>query len=165
MKEEKILDQILVFMKNEVSKEGAQLHGISFNFKPSEVIRYIGGASKTTTDGEDLISLKKILKTKHHKLIASALNLAISEEFVKGGTNQKYGHMLLTEKGFARAKSFEANENNAWRRRCDYFLDKILVPLVVSIVTVIITSHLSQKNTEAEIKILKREIEWIKEQK
>ncbi len=164
MKKEEILDQILVFMKNEISEKGDKPHNIYFNFKPSEVIRYSGGKSKVIPDGENLLNLKKIVKTEHHELIILALNLAISEGFIKD-IHQKYECMTLTGSGFARAKSFEANENGVWKRRCGYFLDKIFVPLIVSVVTALITSHLSQKNTEAEIKILKKEIEWIKEQK
>lgn len=161
-KEERVLEQILVFMKNEVSEKGEQLNSIYFNFKPSEVVRYFSNAgdeSEIIADGEDLISLKKIVKIKNYKLIIPALNLAISEGFIKGGTNHKYGRMFLSEKGFARAKSFEVNENHVWKRRCDYFLDKVFVPLIVVIITSLITSYINQKSIGAEIKILKKEIE------
>ena len=142
IKEEKILDQLLIFMKNEISKSGQILSHISFNFKPSKTIKYFGDhPDKITPDGEDLIEFKKVLK-KDHALIVDALNMAITEELIKDRINDKYAAMILTEKGFARAKSFEANKRMIGRRRWDYFLDKICVPLVVAIAITLITNYI-----------------------
>lgn len=164
-KEEIILDQLLLFMKTEVSKKGILLNQITFNFKPSETIQYFNAPNEIISDGEDLIAFKKTIKSKHHNLIVDALNIAVAEEFVKNRTNNKYHMMFLTEKGFARAKSFEVDKKIVWKKRWHYFMDKICVPLFVAIVITIVTNHLNQKNIDKEIESLKKEIIWIKEQK
>lgn len=163
--EEKVLDQLLIFMKDEISKQGVPVDHLMFNFKPSSTPHYFNAPAETFPDGDELIEFKKILNPKDHKLILSALNRAITEGFIKDGTNNKHATMSLTERGLARAKSFEANEKMKWKIRTDYFFDKIFVPLAVATAVTLIANYLSQKDTNAEIKSLKKEIEWIKEQK
>jgi|GEM_PF-7103580 len=113
MKKEETLNQILVFMKHDDHLRNK----VFFDFKPSEEVRYFDNTFETTADGQDLINLKKILKSKHHKLIFSALDLAVHEKFVKNTDYyNKYKKMALTETGYARAKSFEIDKNNAWKK-------------------------------------------------
>lgn len=162
--EEKVLDKLLIFMKDEISKQGKQLDHLMFNFKPSSTLHYFHTPTTTFPDGDDLIEFKKILHPKKHNLILAALNKAITEGLIKDRLNEKYVAMRLTEQGLARAKSSEANEKMKWKIRTDYFFDKVCVPLIVAIAVTLIANYLSQKDTNEEIKSLKKEIEWIKEQ-
>lgn len=162
--EEKVLDRVLVFMKDKISEKGMQLNQVMFNFKPSETLHSFNAPNEIIPDGVNLIELKKTINSKDHDFIVGALNRAITEGFIRDRSCQKYTMMLLNELGLARAKSVEANEHMKWRKRLDYFSDKILVPLAVAIAVTLITNYLSQKDTNAEINSLRKEIEWIKQQ-
>ncbi|MFT7088138.1 MAG: hypothetical protein ACJAZX_001593 [Rickettsiales bacterium] len=161
-KEEKILDQLLLFMKAKISREGVKLDQATFDFRASKTKD--NPSNEIICDGESLAAFKRTVKSKNHNLIVDALNIAITEGYIKDRINEKYRMILLTEKGSARAKSFKVNEKMIWKKGGHYFMDKICIPLVVAIAITLITNHLNQQSIDKEIESLKKEIKWIKEQ-
>jgi hypothetical protein len=136
------LDGILIFMQQKLVEQGAVLHLSWFDFSPSEVMHYLNAPPETTQDSEALTELKSRLEPKYHKYIPDALNKAKTHKYIQGSDLK---NTRLTESGSERAiakRKFELDEyNNRWKKIGHYFLDKILVPMITSVITSVITYY------------------------
>lgn len=137
MKQEKVLNDLLIFMKNKAEKNGASLDMSRCNFSSKNEL---GNA-----EGEDLIVFKKEYKYKNNEIILQSLKKAITDVYIKHTVIDKlYSALSLTNSGAARAESLKYNKKNHFKKVLSYFTDKLLVPLVVAIVSVMLLSYINK---------------------
>lgn len=94
MKREQMIDKILIYMREEIIKKGWQPQVTHFNFSFG-------------TDGkdEDLINLRKILKSDDETL-KDLLKECVTDGYIKRfSANEEFKYLIVTDKGMARAKS------------------------------------------------------------
>jgi hypothetical protein len=162
MKIDKVLDELLVFMKNEIEKHGSNLDGLSFNFSQSEIVPYINAPDEVKPEGEDLTAFKKKHKYSDD-LILQSLNKALTDSYIRSRImSNKYEKLILNELGAARAESTKHNKKTLYTRALNYFTEKLLVPIVTAVLTALIVNYISDSQTDKEIKKIKEDIEWLK---
>jgi len=163
MKIDKILDKLLVFMKNEIEKHGSPLNALEFDFSSKETLSPINASDEIKMEGEDLILFKKQTKFKDDS-IDQCIKKALTDGYLErqSWNEPTYKHLVLTKFGSARAESVKYNQKNSLSIILKYFSEKLLAPIIVSVITVLITNHFNSTETEKQIKILQEEIKWLK---
>jgi hypothetical protein len=157
MKTDNILDALLIFMKNEVENHGQLLSNVAFDFSSSEAI-HMKALSKIKSEGKDLTAFKKKIKFSDN-LIVQILNKALTDGYVKHKAyGDKYKTLVLTELGSARAESVKHNKKTFFRRGLNNFREKLFVPIVIAVLTVMIVNYISGNQADKNIKQLKEDI-------
>ncbi len=132
IKIDECLDLILIFMQRKIEEQGDKIVDIVFYFSPHNGI---------TEDAIDLIELESSLNPKYLKHIQDALNQAKNREYIREYTPYNLKYTKLTEKGSERAILKRDENNNRWKKRYHYFVDKILVPIITSMIISVITCY------------------------
>ena len=105
-KAEKIIDDILCFMKQEIEKAGTQPENVSFDFSFSRTEKYFNAKEETIPDGEDLLALKKCYPKIKNDLWEKSLKLCLTHKYIHESPYEpNYKKILITDKGMARAVS------------------------------------------------------------
>ena len=167
MKLEKYVEVLVLYMKDELEDKAFSINNTTFDFTFSRAKRYVNASDdEVISDGEDLIAFKKLSKISDNKTIEQVIAKAMNENYIKymgTGTNS----ILLTDLGLRMAKAIQINQISLIKKSLTYFADKVLVPLMVSLITAISTyyvmSYIKDKEINKEIKYLKEEIIWIKQ--
>ena len=138
MKQEKIIDKILCYMKNEIEKSGNKINMVYFDFSFLEMIAY----------GEELMNIKKILKNIPDEKIKKALRFALSNNYIKYyGYEKEFKYIVITEEGFARATSVEN-----YHPISDYFKKLFLDNIIPTLINVLISAIVAYITTYLTIK-------------
>ena len=95
---DKLIDELLLFMNNEIEQEGNIIGHISFNFNE---------------DGEDALNLLDKIKISYENL-QSILKICITRNYLKYRTmgGGQFGSLCITEEGQGRAISTEQAKHN-----------------------------------------------------
>lgn len=168
---EKYLDELLIFMADEIEKNAGTTKTIEFNFSFEFIEKYFNADDERFEDGKDLKELKKIINIKDNELIKKVLMKAINEELIKrtviGG--REFSKIQLTDNGFRKSKAIKLNKIENNKKWLKYIFEKLFLPILVSIITVLITfyitSKIQNKNVNNELENIKKEIEWLKQKK
>ncbi|MBP3616349.1 MAG: hypothetical protein J6J27_05600 [Alphaproteobacteria bacterium] len=149
MNQEKIVNKILCYMKNEIEKSGSKPDMECFDFSFSEKIDYFNAPSEILPNGEDLTNVKNILKKVSDKSIKEVLNKCLANNYIKyfaaGGKNFK--NITLTEEGFARATSVENYHpiKNYFSQNIPDKIVNAIISIIVSCITTYITIYITMK--------------------
>lgn len=167
MKLDKYVEILLVYMKNVLEEKAFSINIAEFNFNFSEIKHYMNSNDEVTPDGEDLIAYKKLSKITDNKIIEQVIAKAINENFIKYRGMSGGNKIQLTESGLRMASAIQINQVSKVKFFFTYFTDKILVPLIVSIITAVSTyyamSYIKDNEANQELKKIKDEIVWIKQ--
>lgn len=163
MKIDKILDKLLVFMKNEIEKHGEALHALRFDFSSEETLSYFNAPDEIKAEGEDLVLFKKQTKFKDES-IDQCIKKALTDGYLKRqfGYEQNYKNLILTELGAARAESVKHNQKNYFSVSLKFFTDKLFIPILITVLTAVIVNYFNGTQTDKQIKALQEEIQWLK---
>ena len=94
MKHEQMIDKILIYMSEEIIRIGRQPQTTHFNF-----------SFGTDNEDEDLINLRKILRTSDENL-KDLLKECVTDGYIKRfSASEEFKYLSVTDKGMARAKS------------------------------------------------------------
>lgn len=157
MKIDKILDKLLVFMKNEIEKHGKAVDALKFDFSLKET------SDEIKAEGEDLGLFKKQTKFKDDS-IDQCIKKALTDGYVtrQFKHEQNYKNLILTELGAARAEAVKHNQKNSFNVWLKLFIDKLLIPILSAVLTTLIVNYFNGTKTEKQIKELQEEIQWLK---
>lgn len=157
---EKYVDELLIFMVDKIDKNASILTMEEFNFSFKDDL-------KKVEEGEDLKNLKIIIKEKDDKLIEQVLMKASNEKLIEKTVfcGSKFNKIKLTPKGLDKSKDIKLNKEETKNKWASYISEKLLFPIIVSIITVIVASYFNNKNFNKELENLKKDIEWIKQNK
>lgn len=105
---ENYANELLVFMKNELEKQGSTIKTYSFDFHLTRVEKYFGDVpNKIIPEGEDLTNFRstnKITDDEFTTVIRYCMTHEFIERFYYG---DEFDSLQLTDEGFARAVSVE----------------------------------------------------------
>ncbi|RLA77565.1 MAG: hypothetical protein DRG78_17150 [Epsilonproteobacteria bacterium] len=157
---DKYLDDLLLFMANEIEDKSFQREHATFNFQ----------LSSSNEDGDDLKEFKNIVNINNNDIIEQILMKAINENYINTRPYcQKFSGIYLEDTGFKRAKAIKFNRKNSKKKILTNSLDKFIAPIVIPIISAVIvaylTSNIQNNQLSNEIEKLKRDIEWIKQKK
>lgn len=158
---EKYLDELLIFMTDDIENNAFQLNHTQFNFS---------FACLENEEGEDLMKFKTIVKIQDNELIKKVLMKAINEQCIEQiQYSNEFNKIILTEKGFKKSKAIKLNRKEKKKKWIGFFLEKLILPILVSIITGFvasyITSEIQNKSIKIELENLKKDIEWIKQKR
>ena len=168
---EKYVDELLIFMSDEIENNAAMLNNIVFNFSFSYTEKYFNAEDKYFDDGEDLTNFKVIAKIKDNEFLKKVLMKALNEQYIKNTAmgNSEFSRIALTENGFRKSKAIKLNRIEKKKKLFTYAFEKLIVPILVSIITAFVASYITtefkNKNINNELEMLKKDIEWIKQSK
>lgn len=105
---EKLIDELLVFMKNAIENEGLTIKLASFNFRLPHTEKYLGNTPDyDVPEGEHLTSFKKLTNIQNEEFDI-VFKCCLTHEFIdKMYCGDEYTDIQLTNKGMARANSVE----------------------------------------------------------
>lgn len=166
---EKYLDELLIFMADEIEAKASTLDFTEFDFSFAYTEKYFNSEDEKFEDGEDLENFKVNIKVQDNELIKKVLMKALNEKLIKrismGG--REFKGIQLTENGFRKSKDIKLNRRENKKKWLTYPFEKLILPIVVSIITALIasyiTSDIQNKNITKELETIKKEIEWIKQ--
>lgn len=96
MKHEQMIDKILIYMREEIIRIGGQPQVTHFNF-----------SFETDGKDEDLINLRKILKSSD-EILKDLLKECVTDGYIKRfSASEEFKYLIITDKGMARAKSVQ----------------------------------------------------------
>jgi hypothetical protein len=170
------MQELLIFMKNEVEDKAVPLNTIHFNFSLSTTERYFNAPDEVIPDGEDLITFRKIVKINDNTIFKKIFSKAKNEGYIKCPyMNGKDNSVIeLTGNGLKMAKAIQANKKSAPKKAITNITDKIIYPIVsgvisavlASVISYFIMSNFQDKKIDTmniEIKKLKKDITWMKQ--
>lgn len=101
---ENYVDELLVFMKNKLEEKGVSLKAFTFDFHLS--CGYLNESNEKHKEGVDLSDFKNITPIEDRDF-QSVMNYCFTNQYVKRlyMGKIKFDNVMLTESGFARAKS------------------------------------------------------------
>ncbi|MEA3315656.1 MAG: hypothetical protein U9Q30_07380 [Campylobacterota bacterium] len=162
---DKYFEELLIYMASQIEENASTLHNTTFNFN---LFHSIQTDNKEVKDGEDLISLKSIIKINDNKIIEKILMKALNEKCIEYTTMSggNFNSIGLTENGFRRYKAIKLNRKENKKIFFTYPIDKIIIPILISLITAVlasyITSNIQNTKLNEEIQNLRKDIEWIK---
>lgn len=87
-KRDKLVKQILCYMKSVVDKHGLSINCVNFDFSISKIVPYMGTSDEIKPDGEDLIEFRKQCKITNEEL----------DEVMKYCNSMGYAHSINLER-------------------------------------------------------------------
>ena len=133
------------------------------NFNQAKEAHYINAPSENIKEGEDLVAFKKLSKLKNDEKIEKIIAKALNENMIKHMGMGSGSIIMLTDQGYKYAKVVQANKTFKKKRTLSYLSDKILLPLMLSIMTFYIMTYLQNDKLNEEIEELQKEITWLKQ--
>lgn len=106
---ENFANELLVYMKNELEKQGLTIETCSFDFHLARVEKYFGDVSdEIIPEGEDLTNFKSTNKITDDEF-TTVIKYCITHEFIERFCcgHEEFASLQLTDEGFARAVSVE----------------------------------------------------------
>lgn len=106
---ENFANELLVYMKNELEKQGSTIKTCPFDFHLARVEKYFGDASdEIIPEGEDLTNFKSTSKITDDEF-TTVIRYCMTHEFIKRFCcgHEEFDSLQLTDEGFARAVSVE----------------------------------------------------------
>ena len=103
---ENFADELLVYMQNELEKDGQSIKTKDFDFHLTYTQKYFNAPDEIFTEGVDLTKFKNITPITD-EMFQVVMNYCFTHQYIKQmymGT-QKFEEIQLTESGFARATS------------------------------------------------------------
>lgn len=103
---ENFTDELLVYMQNELEKEGMSFKTGIFDFHLAYTESYFNSPDKTFSEGVNLTEFKNLTSI-NDEMFQEVMNYCFTHQLVKKMYvgKQKFDNVLLTESGFARATS------------------------------------------------------------
>lgn len=137
-KTEKIIDNILCFMKQEIEKAGAQPETVSFDFSFSRNEKYFNGKEEIIPDGEDLQTLKKHYPKVKNNSWDKVLKLCLTHQYIdEAPCESNHKKIRITDKGMARAVSVSKQapfksyfKNLLLEHTIPYIISAVIVSLI-----------------------------------
>src|SRR5574344_1335584 len=108
-KKDELIDELLIFMKNEAENYGDNISGIHFDFHLEFVQKYFGDhTDETIPEGNDLAEFKKVIKITDEEF-KIVMNCCQTHKYVKKACigRNNFDYLMLTDSGLARANSAE----------------------------------------------------------
>ena len=163
-------EKLLTFMYQIIEEKAVNFNHLDFNFSFARTEKYFNAEDELIADGENLKEFKANYKKFDNETIKKALVKAQNEKEVKTSMgNPEFQRVRLTEHGFTKGKAILYNKETKRKNLWKYLLDRLLVPVLVSVVTAVLvaytTTWIQSNEINSEIKLLKKEIEWIKQNK
>jgi hypothetical protein len=166
---EKYLDELLIFMANEIECNASTLNMTEFNFSFAYNEKYFNAEDEKFEDGEDLKNFKATFKVQDNELIKKVLMKALNEKFIERNGMSEFSRIQLTDNGFKKSKAIKLNRRENKKKWLSYPFEKLILPILLTIITAFIasyiTSEIQNKNIATELETLKKDIEWIKKNK
>ena len=155
-KQEKIIDNILNYMNDNIERNGSSIKTYWFNFAIIETIE--ANKSKKIIHYEEDI---KLFKEQYPKIkddeIKSALKTCISRKLIQHRSstsqykNTEFCEIILTEEGQGRAISNKINHKTIYEKILDFIINNLnilITSILTSIVTTLITFYLTNLLTK-----------------
>jgi len=163
-------EKLLAFMYQTIEEKAVNFNHIVFNFSFARTEKYFNAEDEFIAEGEDLREFKANYKKFDNETIKKALVKAQNEKEVQMSMcNSEFQRVQLTEHGFTKGKAILYNKETKRKNLWKYLLDRFLVPVLVSVVTAVVvaytTTWIQSNEINSEIEILKKDIEWIKQNK
>lgn len=168
---EKCLNELLIFMADEIESKAFTLNLAEFNFSFAFTEKYFNAEDENFEDGEDLKNFKATIKVQDNELIKKVLIKAINKQYIKqiemGGP--EFNKIQMTDNGFKMSNAIKLNRRENKKKLVSYPFEKLILPIIVptiaALITSYITSEIQNKNIVNELETLKKDIEWIKQNK
>lgn len=134
-KRDKLVKQILCYMKSVVDKNGLPINCVNFDFSMSKVKQYFNSPDEIQPDGEDLVEFRKQCRITNEEL----------DEVMKYCNSMGYAHSInferveLTEEGRVLALSVEQAKLH---KKFPTWIRDILIAVSSSIITAILLTML-----------------------
>lgn len=166
------IEELLIFMKNEIEDKALPLNNTTFNFSLSTTEQYLNAEDKTFPDGEDLIAFKKVVNITDRTIFDQIFSKAINEKYIKYPfiNGKSYSSVQLTDTGLKMAKAILLNRKSAPKKAISNITDKLIYPVVVGVILAIVTpvvmSYFQDKKMEQmskDIKQLQKDIKLMKQ--
>ena len=163
------IDELLIFMKNDIENNALPLNNTIFNFSLSTTEKFFNAEDEAISEGADLSAFRKIIKITDNSMFEKIFVKATNEGYIKNPyrNGRNYASIQLTDNGLRMAKALQLNKKSASKKIINFTTNKILLPIIVSVSTAIIValvmSYIQQQKVTPEIEELKKEIKWIKQ--
>lgn len=166
-KAEKYLEELLIFMADEIDNNGSRLKATIFDFSFSYTQKYMNAKDETFQDGEDLQKFKLANKLKDNKTIAMALFKGLNEKSIEhySISGQKFSNLKLTDNGYRKSRAIRLNRKENKKKPWTYLFEKLIIPIVVALITALATSYVTNNEVNKKIETLEKDIKWIKQNK
>lgn len=162
---EQYIEELLLYMKNEIEDKAEQLNMAGFNFSLSTKEQYFNAPDEIIPDGEDLIAYKKIVKINDNTMFEKIFAKAKNEGYIKCQfmSDRNNASIQLTNNGLRMAKAIQANRKSSPKKAITHITDKIIYPIVSAVLSAVVIYFVMSYFQDREINTMNTEIENLKE--
>jgi hypothetical protein len=168
------IEELLIFMKNEIEDKALPLNATTFNFSLSTTEQYFNADDETFPNGDDLIAFQKVVNITDNTIFEQIFSKARNEGYIKNAyiSGKSNEAVQLTDNGLRMAKAIHINRKSAPKKAISKITDKLIYPVVAAVISAIVISvvmsYFQDKKVEQmskDIKQLQKDMKWMKQKR